>query len=746
MINAGSPCEAHSVAQAERGRGRKKRKRGKKRRKKKKNKSDQGQDTVLAHFNAQWLEPKEEIVKEELNKEKVTFGSFCETWAYKSAGFSDIDWVWNSGPEVQPGLRHTLAPRGMGTLTRRGCKSAVVHESDNLMASRIELRQGELPIYVVGCHFTHSSDKAGHVDLWGRIAELVKEYEEFGHVVLMGDFNSHTRSNGDKTEDTAGRRLLKRIKKMGLHIVNHMACCEGEYSRVVRCQDGTVTSTTIDYVCVSEGLLGRVKKMKLGEQLGSDHRFVTLHLGGLETEKADGVDLREVWRTENLPKNLDEIESFVETYQKSMAEWMGVTKTRLETMEAMEIDTTRIAAIVEWSFQAALDRGSAKELGTKLVGPKATPLLDSAMKMLNGHRKVCESNLKQTMADGRSSSEERAQAVMLYRKARQALFRATAKRKRDIEQREFRQIEEKQADSKLFWSRAKRTTGRLKAGVAPPPMVMNSEGKVESDPVEVLRIWRRFSAEMASTTPQEEGIYDDDYRDEVERRLDGLRRLDIRQEELDGAITVEEVFHAVRRMKMGKAPGVDGVLISILRHAADAVGTNKLKEGNTVVEALTLMFNFVFENEVWPERWGSGVIFPLYKEDSRLEPGNYRPITLLSVVGKLFGLVIEKRISDWSEKTGAISDEQGGFRRARGTPDQIFLLREIISDRTERGLPTLVTYIDAKKAYDTVWREGNYVRLFDLGMQGKMWRQIQAMGKNMRSRVRLGIGKTEWHY
>ena len=81
---------------------------------------------------------------------------------------------------------------------------------------------------------------------------------------------------------------------------------------------------------------------------------------------------------------------------------------------------------------------------------------------------------------------------------------------------------------------------------------------------------------------------------------------------------------------MGKAPGVDGVLTSVLRHAADAVGTNKLKPGNAVVDALVLMFNYVFDKEEWPERWGSGIIFPLYKQDGRLEPGNYRPITLLS--------------------------------------------------------------------------------------------------------------------
>ena len=120
-----------------------------------------------------------------------------------------------------------------------------------------------------------------------------------------------------------------------------------------------------------------------------------------------------------------------------------------------------------------------------------------------------------------------------------------------------------------------------------------------------------------------------------------MRGMQLVQDGLDDAITEEEVFAAIRKLKLGKAPGIDGILTSILKTAADAVGTNKLKHGNTVVEALTLLFNYVFSSGEWPERWGSGIIFPLYKEGSRLKPGNYRPITLLSCVGKLFGSIVE---------------------------------------------------------------------------------------------------------
>lgn len=229
-------------------------------------------------------------------------------------------------------------------------------------------------------------------------------------------------------------------------------------------------------------------------------------------------------------------------------------------------------------------------------------------------------------------------------------------------------------------------------------MAENEDGEVESDPLEVLRIWRKFSREIASEMPEEEGIYDDEYKEMVEDRLRVMRTMEIVQGGLDDEITVKEVFKAIRKLNLGKAPGIDGVLTSILKTAADAVGTNKLKQGNTVVEALTLMFNFIFSRGTWPERWGSGVIFPIYKQGSRLDPGNFRPITLLSCVGKLFGSIVEARLSNWSERTGMIVDNQGGFRRARGAPDQIFLLRDILSSR--RGLPTLVTYVDCR---NTVW-------------------------------------------
>ena len=70
------------------------------------------------------------------------------------------------------------------------------------------------------------------------------------------------------------------------------------------------------------------------------------------------------------------------------------------------------------------------------------------------------------------------------------------------------------------------------------------------------------------------------------------------------------------------------------------------------------------------------MIVPLYKgKGERTECGNYRGISMLSVVGKIYAGILEVRVRKVTE--GLIDDEQGGFRAGRGCVDQIFTLKQI---------------------------------------------------------------------
>ena len=145
-----------------------------------------------------------------------------------------------------------------------------------------------------------------------------------------------------------------------------------------------------------------------------------------------------------------------------------------------------------------------------------------------------------------------------------------------------------------------------------------------------------------------------------------------------------------------------------------------------------------------PADWTRGLVVPLYKDGDKHEVDNYRGITLLSVVGKLYTVVLNNRLSKWCEKRGVLVDEQAGFRVNRSTVDQIYALREVIQGRRKTRLDSYCCFLDIKKAYDTVFREGLWRRLREVGVEGRMWRVLKNVYVKVESSVVVNEERTEW--
>ena len=100
------------------------------------------------------------------------------------------------------------------------------------------------------------------------------------------------------------------------------------------------------------------------------------------------------------------------------------------------------------------------------------------------------------------------------------------------------------------------------------------------------------------------------------------------------SISLEEVREAVNEMKSGKAPGLDGFPVECLK-----------KGGMAVLKWLVRLLNLSFDMGVVPMDWRGACIVPLHKrKGDKCECSNSRGISLLSVVGKLFGRVLIKRV------------------------------------------------------------------------------------------------------
>ena len=123
-----------------------------------------------------------------------------------------------------------------------------------------------------------------------------------------------------------------------------------------------------------------------------------------------------------------------------------------------------------------------------------------------------------------------------------------------------------------------------------------------------------------------------------------------RNEQLDKPIEEEEIAKVIARMAKGKAVGEDEIALEHLTQGGDSLKS-----------LLLLMFNCVWQREVIPHQWKATTIIPIFKTGDRKNKKNYRPISLISVVAKIFTALINTRISRHLELNHRLEEEQAGF-------------------------------------------------------------------------------------
>ena len=114
--------------------------------------------------------------------------------------------------------------------------------------------------------------------------------------------------------------------------------------------------------------------------------------------------------------------------------------------------------------------------------------------------------------------------------------------------------------------------------------------------------------------------------------------------------------------------------------------------GSGMVCLLEQLFSVVWLEENVPRQWREGLIVNLFKKGDREDLGNYRGITLLSVVGKVFRKVLNKRLVHCLDKEGALLEGQAGFRVNRSCMDNLYTLNEIVQGRLKKDKETYASF------------------------------------------------------
>lgn len=112
---------------------------------------------------------------------------------------------------------------------------------------------------------------------------------------------------------------------------------------------------------------------------------------------------------------------------------------------------------------------------------------------------------------------------------------------------------------------------------------------------------------------------------------------------------------------------------------------------------MAALFNKILYARRIPTQWKESVTIPIFKKGAKVDPKNYRGISLLSVVQKLLTKILAKEIA----QTG-ISEEQQDFKQNRSTVDAIFILRQISEKAIEFNKTAFMCFVDLKQAFDRV--------------------------------------------
>ena len=199
---------------------------------------------------------------------------------------------------------------------------------------------------------------------------------------------------------------------------------------------------------------------------------------------------------------------------------------------------------------------------------------------------------------------------------------------------------------------------------------------------------------------------------------------------LDKDFSLNEVLAGIKSLKKGKASALDAISNDMLH----CIGKS------SAVLVLVEIFNKLLKFQLFPSQWATGIIVPLHKSGEVEDPNNYRGITLNSYISKLFTLLLNNRLTTWCEEKQLIHYNQIGFRKGFRTSDHAFTLKTMIDEAFRNKQKLFACFVDFRKAYDTVWRNGLLYKLLKNNVSVKFVNLIRNMYKELQLCIALPNG------
>ncbi|XP_077255453.1 uncharacterized protein LOC143893678 [Temnothorax americanus] len=270
------------------------------------------------------------------------------------------------------------------------------------------------------------------------------------------------------------------------------------------------------------------------------------------------------------------------------------------------------------------------------------------------------------------------------------------------------------------------------------------ERKVEGARREA-EVWEIVNRERRKRRGIEEGIEEEEWKEHFMKLLGGVEgrvrmgkegEREEKEGEEEEEISLEEMRRVIKKLKDGKAMG------------KDEIPGEAWKRGGKGLEVWTWKFiNKIWKGGGWPEIWKEGIIAPIVKKGEGKRAEEYRGVTIMPSLYKVYTAILAERIREEIEGKRMVPHNQTGFRRGMGTIDNIYVLNYMVNRRLEKkGGKLIACFVDLKAAFDSVDRGILIKAMRERGIREGLVRRTEEMLRETKSRVRGGneLGEVFW--
>ena len=175
------------------------------------------------------------------------------------------------------------------------------------------------------------------------------------------------------------------------------------------------------------------------------------------------------------------------------------------------------------------------------------------------------------------------------------------------------------------------------------------------------------------------------------------------------------------------SPGADGIHYTHLKNLPDIA-----------LQYLAKLYETSWRCAYFPDMWKEATVILLPKpEKDKTQPKNYRPISLLPTMGKLFERLINDEIMKQLESENRLPESQAGFRAKRSTQDQLLKMMQDAIQAKNTGQTLVSTMFDIEKAYDKIWHEAAVYKFHKIGLEEQMVALLKNYLTNRNLQIRI---------